>query len=186
MSTHHTASQRPLLTLVLAIAAVLTITAGVAHAACGTIACDSRPIVIPPAPESIVLPPQPAAPALVSTSLCNACSAPKPVCTTCTDPRLQPTSLPGVYSNDFDYAVTSQRNTTGFPYLIPTASGLLESPTIPLTNPVDRYYATHRVINNQVVRTAPTPPNLAVTSQFNQTGQTLSVAYAAGSYRPGI
>lgn len=152
----------------IAVFAFFIILSSAAFAACGPISCDNRPLVIPPAPQSVVLPPAPEAP-LVSTAVCttNVCNA-SPVCSTCTDPRVQPTTLPGVYSRDYDYAVTSQRNTSGLPFLIPTVNGLLESPTIPLTNNVDQFYATHHVVNGQVVRTAPNPPNRAVSADFSR------------------
>lgn len=147
--------------------------AGAAYAACGPVACDNVPIVFPPAPPSVVLPP--AAPAVCYTG-CDI----GPSCSTCTNPNVQPTTLPGVYSNDYDYSVTSQQNTIGIPYLIPTAAGLLESPTIPLTNAVDQYYATHRVVNNQVVRTAANPPNRSVA--YNPPVP----AFTAPGYMPGM
>lgn len=168
----------PALLLAFAIVAV----AGVARAACNS-SCDNAPIIVPP-PPAIFLEPQPPQP-LVSAAYCADGSCGTGVCSTCTDARVQPTTLPGRYSNDYDYAVTSQRNTTGIPYLIPTAGGLLESPTIPLTNAVDQYYATHSVVGNQVVRTAPTPPNRAVAAQFNYRNQDMSLAYAPGGYYYG-
>lgn len=149
----------------------VVVCSAVAFAACGPVACDNRPVVVPPAPQSIVLPPAPANQQgpMVSTAICttNTCNVGS-TCSTCTDARVQPTTLPGMYSRDYNYSVTSQqRNTAGIPYLIPTANGLLESPTIPLTNSVDQYYATHNVVNGRVVRTAPNPPNRAVTANFN-------------------
>lgn len=96
--------------------------------ACGT-AC--------PAPEVSCSPcaPAPAAP------VCNPCGAAA---------NMNRTNLPGVYSNDYNYSMSSQAP-GAMGYIIPTQTGLLESPTIPLTNPVDRYYATHKVINGEVV-----------------------------------
>lgn len=77
----------------------------------------------------------------------------QPVCTAfCSDPSLARTDLPGWYSNDYDYSVSSQRD-TGISYLIPTMNGFEESNHIPLTNPVDQYYATHAVRNGEVVQT---------------------------------
>ena len=93
------------------------------------------------------------------TCYTNTCASPvvcaaQPVCGTCEgNPSLSSlarTNLPGYYSNDYDYSM-SARTPTGIDYLIPTQYGLIESPVIPLTNPVDRYYATHTVRNGQVV-----------------------------------
>lgn len=82
----------------------------------------------------------------------------RPVCTSfCGDPSLARTDLPGWYSNDYDYSVSSQRD-TGVSYLIPTMNGFKESSLIPLTNPVDQYYATHAVRNGAVVQTGQIQP----------------------------
>lgn len=191
MSTLTRAAKRSL------VLAAVVFTLGSAYAACGTGYCDSLPIVIPPAPPSIVLPPRPVSdtasvsvaapapvrapvqvqasvpapvvsvpvrnPALVSTAVCNIGSS----CSTCNDPRVMPTTLPGFYANDNSYAASVRPNAYGIPYLIPTANrGLLESPTVPITNQVDMFYATHNVVNGRVVRTAPNPPNLAHAAVF--------------------
>lgn len=85
-----------------------------------------------------------------------ACGAPvcaaEPVCNPCGGSGLSRTALPGTYSNDYDYAVSSQRD-TGRTYLLPTRYGWIESNRVPLTNPVDKYYATHQVGNGRVVET---------------------------------
>lgn len=84
---------------------------------------------------------------------CNSCAV-QPVCDVCAgNPSLAPlarTNLPGFYSNDYDYSV-SARTPIGIDYYVPKLSGVVEDSVMPLMNPVDRYYATHRVINGQVV-----------------------------------
>lgn len=82
----------------------------------------------------------------------------KPVCNPCAGGPAS-TDLPGWYSNDYDYTTSSQVD-TGITYVIPNQNGYVESHTIPLTNPVDQYYATHQVRNGQVVETGlPNPTN---------------------------
>ena len=99
-----------------------------------------------------------------ANDLCSPCTAPirhAPVVTVaanpyvcdlnmCSSTQIARTDLPGIYSNDYDYSVSSQID-TGVTYLIPTQTGFVESNRIPLTNPVDQYYATHRIINGDVV-----------------------------------
>lgn len=83
-----------------------------------------------------------------------AVAPPAPIlCDACATSGITRTNLPGWYSDDYDYTVSSQRD-TGITYLIPAMNGFYESHTIPLTNPVDRYYATHEVRNGQVVDTS--------------------------------
>ncbi len=93
------------------------------------------------------------------TPACTVQPAPalQPVCTTyCGEnpslAAIAPTNLPGYYVRETSYSVSSQRD-TGISYLIPTMNGFIESDHIPLTNPVDQYYATHEVRNGQVVQT---------------------------------
>lgn len=112
-------------------AVVAAVTLVLAHGAVSAASFCGTPACYEPAP-------------IVSTPMCTSCAG---------NPSLAPlarTNLPGTYSNDYDYAVTA-RTPIGINYLVPTQGGLVETPVIPLTNPVDRYYATHRVMNGQVV-----------------------------------
>ena len=101
-----------------------------------------------------------AASSAVASDFCSPCvqpisvqsiAAPAPMyCSVCPSPALARTNLPGWYSDDYDYHTTAQ-HTTGITYAIPTMNGFIESDHIPLTNPVDQYYATHSIVNGQVV-----------------------------------
>lgn len=83
---------------------------------------------------------------------CNPCTP--TACDTCSYSGITRTNLPGYYSTDYDYSVSSQVN-TGVGYLVPTRNGLIESDTMPLLNDVDRYYATHTLGNNgQIIDTS--------------------------------
>lgn len=89
----------------------------------------------------------------VPTCTVDACATVEPATTcgpVCNNIGIARTNLPGWYSNDYDYSITSQQD-LGITYLIPTGNGFMETNRIPLTNPVDQYYATHKVINGEVV-----------------------------------
>lgn len=73
-------------------------------------------------------------------------------CDVCASPALARTNLPGWYSDDYNYTVSSTN--TGITYAIPTQNGFIERDHIPLTNAVDEYYATHQVVGGQVVDTS--------------------------------
>lgn len=98
---------------------------------------------------------------------------------------LRRTNLPGFYSNDYDYR-DSAHNPNGIDYLIPTQAGLIESKVIPLTNPVDRYYATHTVRSGQVVDES-TQYQLALStpSHINTDGTPGGLATASESFGLG-
>lgn len=91
-----------------------------------------------PAPEPIAYVPAPAPVA------CNPCAG------TSSTFGLGRTNLPGWYSDDYDYNVSSQRD-LGITYLVPTRAGLVETNRIPLTNPVDQYYGTHEELGGRVL-----------------------------------
>lgn len=98
-----------------------------------------------------------AQPAVVGTASCGQTACVQPVaCNSCGPSgdltALRRTTLPGRYSNDYDYSVSSQVD-NGITYIVPTQTGYTESSTMPLTNPVDQYYATHQVRNGQIVQT---------------------------------
>lgn len=57
----------------------------------------------------------------------------------------------GVSSSGMNYYSSSGSMNSGIHYLVPTMSGFVETTSVPITNEVDLYYATHRVANGQVV-----------------------------------
>ena len=86
-------------------------------------------------------------------SACDPCSAVSGAAVSASAPAggamisgysVYPTSYSSTWSN------------TGITYLIPTMNGFVETHEIPITNEVDRYYATHQIINGQIV-TVPYP-----------------------------
>ncbi len=93
-------------------------------------------------------------------------------------------SLPGYYSNDYDYHLSARYN-DGVGYFIPTAAGLITSPVMPLRNPVDRYYATHEVINGQVVDESDDyQAALEIPHYINPDGIDGGLAIASETYAP--
>lgn len=122
-----------------------------ASAPCGPICQPAAPIAYTPA-----LPEPPAC----SPCGANYASASAPQSKTF---GLGRTDLPGWYSDDYDYNVSSQRD-LGITYLVPTSAGMVETNRIPLTNPVDQYYATHEEIGGKVVDLT-NPANRALEDQ---------------------
>lgn len=124
----------------------------------------------------------------LAADFCHQCPPAPPACSVCQDNAslapLARTGLPGFYSNDYDYSVTA-RYPIGMNYYIPTEQGVIEDSVIPLRNPVDRYYATHKVVNGRVVdESAAYQAALAIPHYVNPDGTQGALATASETYGP--
>lgn len=122
--------------------------------------CEPAPAPIRLQPANSCAPiPMPAPTPIVRSACVDPCGVPAPM--PAPTPIMQPANAcaPAAcpspsFSSYGMYGSTSgmynPAGGSGISYLIPTVNGLIESPTIPITNEVDMYYATHQVVNGHV------------------------------------
>ena len=78
---------------------------------------------------------------------------PQPVACAVSVNPCDPCSATTSYAYPASYSYVSQGYANrGTIYLVPTVSGFVETTALPITNDIDMYYATHRVVNGQVVQ----------------------------------